>query len=124
MKRIEMKAKDFFMRYPISETVYIADENDKNKLVASEIYSRSLLHEKFEKDSVISFNEFTLKEESEYYSKIANGEAKDNILEMLDVEIDGKKCYGDSDTLDNLNRKEYSEFISALNSFLQGIVAM
>lgn len=124
MKRIEMKAKDFFMRYPISETVYIEDDNDKSKLVATTIYSRSLIHERFKKDSVISFNELTMKEETEYYNKIANGEAKDNILEMLDVELNGKKVYNDSDILDSLSRKEFSEFISAFNNFLQGIVAM
>lgn len=124
MKRIEMKTKDFFMRYPIVETVYITDENDKNKLVATEIYSRSLLHEKFKKDSIISFNELTLKEETEYYEKVAKGEAKDNIFEMLDVEINGKKCSADSDILDNFSRKEYTEFVSALNNFLLGIVAM
>lgn len=123
MKRIEMKLKDFLMRYPISETIYIEDINDKSKLVATEIYSRSLVHEKFDKDSIISFNELTIKEETEYYSKIASGETKDNILEMLDVEINSLKC-NDSNVLDNLSRKEYTEIISALNSFLQGIVAI
>ena len=123
MKRIEMKLKDFCMRYPIAETVYIEDKESK-QLIETEIYSRSMLHESFKKDSVISFNELTIKEETTYYDKVEKKEAKNNIFEMLDVEINGKKCYGDSDILDNLSRKEFAELTSALNNFLLGKVVM
>ena len=123
MKRIEMKLKDFCMRYPISETVYIEDKETK-QLIETEIYSRSMLHESFKKDSVISFNELTMKEETAYYDKVEKKEAKNNIFEMLDVEINGKKCYDDSDILDNLSRKEFTELTSALNNFLLGKVVM
>ena len=84
MKRIEMKLKDFCMRYPISETVCIEDKDTK-QLIETEIYSRSMLHESFDKDSVISFNELTMKEETAYYDKVEKKEAKNNIFEMLDV---------------------------------------
>ena len=122
MKRQTITLKEFCMRYPISETVYKNSEG--KELTPTVIYSRSLLYENFRDGAEISYNELTIKEEEDYYKKVDNKKANNDIFEMLDIEIDGKKSYGANSCLNNLTRKQFAELTSAVRNFQNGIIAM
>ena len=114
------------MRYPITEVVLKPEDPEKedSKLIESAVYSRSLVYKKIGESSIISFNQLTMREEADYMAKVSLGQNKNNIFEMLDVEIDGKKCYGDNDILSDLNKKEYLELASSLRNFKEGLIIM
>ena len=114
------------MRYPITEVVLKPEDPEKedSKLIESAVYSRSLVYKKIGESSIISFNQLTMREEADYMAKVSLGQNKNNIFEMLDVEIDSKKCYGDNDILSDLNKKEYLELASSLRNFKEGLIIM
>lgn len=126
MKRNEMTLKEFCMRYPIKEVVLKPEnpEDEQSKLIESEVYSRSLIYKRFGENATISFNELSMKEETEYLVQVELKQKNNNIFAMLDVEIDGQKCYGENDILSDLTKKEYSELASSLRNFKEGLIIM
>ena len=126
MKRNEMTLKEFCMRYPIKEVVLKPEnpEDEQSKLIESEVYSRSLIYKRFGENAKISFNELSIKEESEYLVQVELKQKNNNIFAMLDVEIDGQKCYGENDILSDLTKKEYVELASSLRNFKEGLIIM
>ncbi|MEI0697527.1 hypothetical protein R4K92_01150 [Brachyspira intermedia] len=126
MKRNEMTLKEFCMRYPIKEVVLKPEnpEDEQSKLIESEVYSRSLIYKRFVENATISFNELSIKEESEYLVQVELKQKNNNIFAMLDVEIDGQKCYGENDILSDLTKKEYVELASSLRNFKEGLIIM
>ena len=126
MKRNEMTLKEFCMRYPIREVVLKPEnpEDEQSKLIESEVYSRSLIYKRFGENAKISFNELSIKEESEYLLQVELKQKNNNIFAMLDVEIDGQKCYGENDILSDLTKKEYVELASSLRNFKEGLIIM
>ncbi|MEI0448298.1 hypothetical protein R4J03_14735 [Brachyspira intermedia] len=126
MKRNEMTLKEFCMRYPIKEVVLKPEnpEDEQSKLIESEVYSRSLIYKRFGENAKISFNELSIKEESEYLLQVELKQKNNNIFAMLDVEIDGQKCYGENDILSDLTKKEYVELASSLRNFKEGLIIM
>lgn len=126
MKRNEMPLKEFCMRYPIKEVVLKPEnpEDEQSKLIESEVYSRSLIYKRFGENAKISFNELSIKEESEYLFQVGLKQKNNNIFAMLDVEIDGQKCYGENDILSDLTKKEYVELASSLRNFKEGLIIM
>ena len=92
MKRKTITLKEFCMRYPIQETV-LKDVGEK-ELSETKVWSRSTVYECFKEDAEISFNELTAKEENNYYEKVNKKKANNDIFEMFEVEINGKKAYG------------------------------
>ncbi|MEI0748547.1 hypothetical protein [Brachyspira pulli] len=126
MKRNEMTLKEFCMRYPIKEVVLKPEnpEDEQSKLIESEVYSRSLIYKRFGENATISFNELSIKEESEYLVQVELKQKNNNIFAMLDVEIDGQKCYGENDILSDLTKKEYVELASSLRNFKEGLIIM
>ena len=110
------------MRYPIKEVVLKPEnpEDEQSKL----IYSRSLIYKRFGENAKISFNELSIKEESEYLLQVELKQKNNNIFAMLDVEIDGQKCYGENDILSDLTKKEYVELASSLRNFKEGLIIM
>lgn len=126
MKRNEMTLKEFCMRYPIKEVVLKPEnpEDEQSKLIESEVYSRSLIYKRFGENAAISFNELSIKEESEYLVQVELKQKNNNIFAMLDTEIDGQKCYGENDILSDLTKKEYSELASSLRNFKEGLIIM
>ena len=126
MKRNEMPLKEFCMRYPIKEVVLKPEnpEDEQSKLIESEVYSRSLIYKRFGENATISFNELSIKEESEYLVQVELKQKNNNIFAMLDVEIDGQKCYGENDILSDLTKKEYVELASSLRNFKEGLIIM
>lgn len=126
MKRNEMTLKEFCMRYPIKEVVLKPEnpEDEQSKLIESEVYSRSLIYKRFGENAKISFNELSMKEETEYLLQVELKQKNNNIFAMLDVEIDGQKCYGENDILSDLTKKEYVELASSLRNFKEGLIIM
>ncbi|KLI16434.1 hypothetical protein GQX59_08730 [Brachyspira hyodysenteriae] len=126
MKRNEMTLKEFCMRYPIKEVVLKPEnpEDEHSNLIESEVYSRSLIYKRFGENAKISFNELSIKEESEYLLQVELKQKNNNIFAMLDVEIDGQKCYGENDILSDLTKKEYVELASSLRNFKEGLIIM
>lgn len=124
MKRNEMTMKEFCMRYPMSEVIYTSVNDNSNELVEKFIYSRSILYKEFGENAVIAFNELNMREETEYAKKIDSKEKTNNIFEMLDVEIDGKKCYGDDSALNELTQRQFIELASCLRNFKLGKIIM
>ena len=114
------------MRYPIKEVVLKPEnpEDEQSKLIESEVYSRSLIYKRFGENATISFNELSIKEESEYLVQVELKQKNNNIFAMLDVEIDGQKCYGENDILSDLTKKEYVELASSLRNFKEGLIIM
>ena len=110
------------MRYPIVETV-LKDVGEK-ELLETKVWSRSTIYEYFNKGSEISFNELTAKEENNYYEKVNKKKANNDIFEMFDVEINGKKAYGDQNCLEDLTKKQILELANAMRNFRDGIIIM
>lgn len=121
-----MTLKEFCMRYPIKEVVLKPEnpEDEQSKLIESEVYSRSLIYKRFGENAKISFNELSIKEESEYLLQVELKQKQNNVFAMLDVEIDGQKCYGENDILSDLTKKEYAELASSLRNFKEGLIIM
>lgn len=122
MKRKNMSLKEFCMRYPIVETV-LKDVGEK-ELLETKVWSRSTIYEYFNEGSEISFNELTVKEENNYYEKVNKKKANNDIFEMFDVEINGKKAYGDKNCLEDLTKKQILELANAMRNFRDGIIIM
>ena len=122
MKRKTMSLKEFCMRYPIQETV-LKDVGEK-ELLETKVWSRSTVYECFKEDAEISFNELTAKEENNYYEKVNKKKANNDIFEMFDVEINGKKAYGDKNCLEDLTKKQILELANAMRNFRDGIIIM
>ena len=50
--------------------------------------------------------------------------ANNDIFEMFDVEINGKKAYGDKNCLEDLTKKQILELANAMRNFRDGIIIM
>ena len=111
MKRKTMTLKEFCMRYPIQETV-LKDVGEK-ELSETKVWSRSTVYECFKEDA-----------ENNYYEKVNKKKANNDIFEMFEVEINGKKTYGDKNCLEDLTKKQILELANAMRNFRDGIIVM
>lgn len=122
MKKREMTLKEFCMRYPFKEMVL--KEDGDGVLVETEVWSRSLIHQSFNDNAMISFNEYTIAEEEAKLDDIIRKKKTDNIFELYDVMIDGKKCYGKDNCISQLTKKEFVELVNSVKSFRDGVIVM